>query len=86
MADNLSQASFHSTLSRFSAPRKVMVDGEMMDGEYLTKNVVYNSNIVIETPELIKNKVHGDKIIVVRLMNIYDYQLNNTPFHDSWVF
>ena len=49
-----------------------MVDGEIFDQEYITKNVVYNSSIVIETPELIKNKVHGDKVVQVRLMQIRD--------------
>lgn len=45
-----------------------MVDGELLDGEYFTKQIVFNSNIQIETPELIKNKVHGDKTILVRLL------------------
>jgi hypothetical protein len=40
----------------------------MMDSEYITKNVIFNSNVLIETPELIKNKVHGDKVVIVRLL------------------
>lgn len=49
-----------------------MVDGELLDGEYFSKNIIFNSNIVIETPELIKNKVHGDKTILVRLVQVND--------------
>lgn len=70
--DNLSQTSFRSSASRFNAPRKVMVDGEMMDAEYITKNIVFNSTIMVETPELVKNKVQGDKTVMVRLLHIYD--------------
>ena len=49
-----------------------MVDGEIFDQEYIVKNVVYNTNIIIQTPELIKNKVHGDKVVQVRLMVVKD--------------
>lgn len=35
--DNLSQSSFRSSGSMFHAPRKAFVDGEMLDGEYVTK-------------------------------------------------
>lgn len=66
--DTLSQSSYYSSASRFNAPKKVMIDGELIDGEYITKNIIFNSNIVVETPELIKNKVHGDKTVMIRLM------------------
>lgn len=63
-----------------------MVDGEIMDSEYITKNIVFNSSIIIETPELVKNKVHGDKTVMVRLLQIYDALLNGTALHESFTF
>lgn len=70
--DNLSQSSFRSSGSMFQAPRKAFVDGEMLDGEYVTKQIITQSNILIETPEHIKNKVQGDKVVHVRSMKIHD--------------
>jgi hypothetical protein len=49
-----------------------MVDGEMMDGEYFTKAIIFNSNLIVDTPEIVKNKVHGDKTVMVRLLSIND--------------
>lgn len=49
-------------------PRKLIADGEEFDGEYLVKDIVFNSQIIIETPQTIINKVQGDKQVVVRLM------------------
>lgn len=40
----------------------------MMDSEFFTKTIVFNSNIVVETPEVVKNKIHGDKTVSVRMM------------------
>lgn len=45
--DNLSTASYRSGVSFANTPRKIIANGEEYDGEYLVKDVVYNSNIII---------------------------------------
>lgn len=66
--DYMSVGSVRSGVSFANTPRKVIADGEEFDGEYLVKEVVYSSNIQVQVPELIKNRVQGDKQVVVRLM------------------
>lgn len=59
--DYMSTGSVRSGVSFANTPRKAIVEGEEFDGEYLTKGVVYTSNIAIYTPEIIAAKVQGDK-------------------------
>lgn len=66
--DNASISSYKSGISMRDAPKKVFVDGEFLDGEYLTKAVTTNATIIIESPETIKNKIHGDKTAIVKNM------------------
>lgn len=40
----------------------------MMDSEFFIKNIIYTSNIIVETPEIVKNKIHGDKTVSVRML------------------
>ena len=70
--DTYSVASYKSGVSFKDTPKKVFVDGEFLDGEYLTKQITTSSTITIQTPETIKNKVHGDKTGVIKMMSIYD--------------
>lgn len=55
--DYMSVGSVRSGVSFANTPRKVIADGEEFDGEYLVKEVVYSSNIQVQVPELIKNRV-----------------------------
>lgn len=55
--DYMSTGSVRSGVSFANTPRKAIVEGEEFDGEYLTKGVVYTSNISIYTPEIIATKV-----------------------------
>lgn len=66
--DALSVSSYKSGVSFRDTPKKVFIDGEFLDGEYLTKQIVTSSTIIIETPETIKNKVHGDKTGIIKMM------------------
>jgi hypothetical protein len=59
--DYTSVGSVRSGVSFSATPRKVIADGEEFDGEYLVKDVVKSASIQISTPEIIRNKVQGDK-------------------------
>ncbi len=63
--DNLSNSSARSAIS--NRPKQVFFDNELIDSEYITKSIIYTQGyIIIETPEYIKNKVQGDKKVIVR--------------------
>lgn len=66
--DNLSTLSGRSGVSFANTPRKIIADGEEYDGEYLVKEITFDSAISIQTPQTIMNKVQGDKQVVIRLM------------------
>lgn len=55
--------------------RKTTVDGEEYNNDYIVKAIYYNSLITIQTPELIKQKVQGDKLVMIRFMYINDQNI-----------